>query len=116
MFGFIPLDLYSAMLIAATGVEAFKPDYIMRVGERIWNLERVFNVREGFSRKDDVLPERILKETHKKGPIAEKLYPSLDELLDKYYEERGWDKNGIPTREKLEELNLKEVADEMEKI
>lgn len=82
----------------------------MRTGERIFNLKRVFNVRRGISRKDDILPPRIL--THKrggKGPAAENL-PPLGEMLNEYYLCRGWSEEGIPTKKKLVELGLEEIA------
>ncbi|MBS7648741.1 aldehyde ferredoxin oxidoreductase, partial [Candidatus Bathyarchaeota archaeon] len=69
----------------------------------------------GFSRKDDTLPERVLKEPLKKGP-AKGYVVKLKPMLDEYYGIRGWDiKTGIPTRKKLEELGLKDVAEELEK-
>ncbi|MEM1779342.1 MAG: aldehyde ferredoxin oxidoreductase C-terminal domain-containing protein [Ignisphaera sp.] len=115
--GMIPLDLAARMLYAATGIEEFKDaHYLLIVGERIVNLERTFNVREGFSRKDDVLPERFLREPFPRTPSKGQIF-ELDKLLDDYYTARGWDiKTGIPTRKKLEELGLKDVADELEKL
>ncbi|MCL7389310.1 MAG: aldehyde ferredoxin oxidoreductase family protein [Thaumarchaeota archaeon] len=113
----IPLDLASKMLYAATGIEEFKNiQYLLLVGERIINLERAFNVREGFSRKDDTLPERFLREPVPRPPSKGQIF-ELDKLLDDYYTAREWDiKTGIPTRKKLEELGLKDVADELEKL
>jgi len=115
--GMIPFDLVSKMLYAATGIEEFKDiHYLLLVGERIVNLERAFNVREGFSRKDDVLPERFLKEPFPRTPSKGQIF-ELDKLLDDYYTARGWDiKTGTPTRKKLEELGLKDVADELENL
>ena len=79
----------------------------MKLGERVWNLERVFNVREGVTRADDTLPARLLEEpltTGKgKGHVAK-----LDNLPD-YYQARGWDENGKPTPEKLKELGLEDI-------
>jgi aldehyde:ferredoxin oxidoreductase len=102
---------------AATGIKEFNDEeYLIRVGERIWNLERAFNVREGFSRNDDILPERFRTESPKRGPTHGQIF-EMDEMLDDYYEARGWDKEtGIPKREKLESLGLKEVADDLEKM
>jgi len=115
--GMIPLDLVSRMLYAATGIEEFKnPQYLLIVGERVVNLERAFNVREGFSRKDDAPPERILKEPVPRPPSKGQVF-ELDKLLDDYYTARGWDlKTGAPTRKKLEELGLGYVADELQKL
>jgi len=81
----------------------------MRAGERIFNLKRLYNIREGISRKDDTLPPRIL--THKRGSggSADTL-PPLGELLSQYYNYRGWNEFGIPSREKIIELGLEEEA------
>jgi len=76
-----------------------------KTGERLFNLARVYNVREGITRKDDTLPTRLLEEPLPEGP-AQGQTVNLDPLLDAYYEFRGWDKNGIPTKEKLKELQL----------
>jgi aldehyde:ferredoxin oxidoreductase len=115
--GMVPLDLLSKMLYAATGVEEFKKlEYLIALGERIVNLERAFNVREGFFRKDDVLPERFLREPYPRAPARGQVF-ELDKLLDEYYAARGWDlKTGVPTRNKLEELGLKDVANELERL
>ncbi|MFC2002252.1 aldehyde ferredoxin oxidoreductase C-terminal domain-containing protein, partial [Chloroflexota bacterium] len=86
---------------------------VKTIGERIVNLERAFNVREGLTRKDDCLPERFLKEPMPAGPTGGQVV-NLDLMLDEYYEQRGWDKaTGFPKREKLEQLGLKEVAEEL---
>lgn len=92
------------LLSTATG---FKVDIneFMKIGERIWNLERLFNLKAGFTRKDDTLPMRILKEPIKTGPSKGEI-EELDKMLDDYYKVRGWDKNGIPTNEKLKALGL----------
>ncbi|NIP27066.1 MAG: aldehyde ferredoxin oxidoreductase, partial [candidate division Zixibacteria bacterium] len=78
---------------------------LARTGERIFNAERIFLVRAGFSAKDDKLPVRIVKEPLPGGP-AKGMVCHLDEMLDAYYPERGWSPEGIPTAEKLEELGL----------
>jgi aldehyde:ferredoxin oxidoreductase len=92
------------LLSTATG---FKVDVneFMKIGERIWNLERLFNLKAGFTRKDDTLPPRILKEPIKTGPSKGEI-EELDKMLDDYYKLRGWDKNGVPTNEKLKALGL----------
>jgi len=92
------------LLSTATG---FKVDIneFMKIGERIWNLERLFNLKAGFTRKDDTLPPRILKEPIKTGPSKGEI-EELDKMLDDYYKVRGWDKNGVPTNEKLKALGL----------
>jgi aldehyde:ferredoxin oxidoreductase len=89
---------------------------VLRIGERIVNIERAFNVREGLTRKDDTQPERFLKEPLKSGPSAGHVV-NLKPMLDDYYRLRGWDlETGYPTRGKLEELGLSDVADELKRI
>jgi len=81
----------------------------MRVGERIFNLKRLYNIREGISRKDDTLPPRILIHKRRSGGSADAL-PPLGELLSQYYSYRGWNEFGIPSREKIIELGLEGEA------
>ncbi|MDD5082975.1 MAG: aldehyde ferredoxin oxidoreductase family protein [Dehalococcoidales bacterium] len=99
-------EMYAKLISTATGVKDFAdPAYLWKVGERIFNLERMFNVREGFNKKDDVFPKRITTETMPHGTAAGQVFET-DILLPDYYKARGWDDNGIPTREKLGELGL----------
>jgi len=93
---------------AATGMR-FTADEVQQIGERINNVARLFNGREGFSRKDDTFPKRIMTEAIKAGDSAGQLISQadLDAMLDEYYQVRGWDKNGNPTAAKLKELGLK---------
>ncbi len=78
------------------------------IGERTYNLARLFNQREGFKRADDYLPERIFSEKLMSGFTEGKVLPreEYDKMLDDYYQLRGWDKNGLITEEKKKELNL----------
>lgn len=104
------------LMKAVTGL-SFSSEDIPRVGERINNLARAFNVREGFTRADDTLPERLMTEPLKagasKGQVISK--EDLDQMLDEYYTARGWDlKTGKPSREKLAELGLGYAADQIE--
>ena len=93
-----------SLLRCATGWD-LKLDEMMKTGERSFNLKRLINVKCGISRKDDVLPERILTlpipEGGTKGHV-----PDQEKMLKDYYQERGWDENGIPTSGKLKELSL----------
>ena len=82
---------------------------LITIGERIYTLERLFNVREGFSRKDDTLPKRFLDTPLQEGPSNNRIVP-LKDLLDEYYEVRKWDDNGIPTEELLEKLSLEKLT------
>ena len=98
---------------SATGMKC-DSDQIMKAGERIWNVERMFNLREGFGRKDDTLPRRFLEEPMPEGPSRGNVV-ELDQLLADYYTQRGWDKEGKVTPEKLEELGLKDLLSVLSK-
>ena len=78
---------------------------LLEVGERVWNLERQFNLAAGFTGKDDNLPARLLKDAAKAGP-AKGLTNQLDKMLPEYYEVRGWTPDGIPTNETLSRLGV----------
>ncbi|HID17215.1 TPA: aldehyde:ferredoxin oxidoreductase, partial [Candidatus Bathyarchaeota archaeon] len=88
---------------------------LLTVGERVYNLQRAFNVREGFRRKDDGLPERILTEPIPEGKSKGSFVAreELEEMLDEYYAARGWSKDGVPTKAKLVALDLPDVAEEV---
>lgn len=110
-------DDISKLFTAATGL-SMTAEELMRVGERIHNIEKAFNVRVGMARKDDMPPERFF-EPIKSGPgRGERLEKEkLAGALDEYYGLRGWNVNtGLPTRTKLEELGLEEVAEELGKL
>ena len=77
----------------------------MKCGDRIWNLERLWNLHAGLSAKDDMLPERLLKLPIKTGPSKGSVN-RLPEMLPIYYERRGWDASGAPTDARLRELGL----------
>jgi aldehyde:ferredoxin oxidoreductase len=99
---------YVVIINAATGWEIDVPEFV-RIGERCYNLARAFNVREGLTRSDDMLPPRLLKdplpEGSAKGLVVEP--DKFEQMKDAYYTFRGWDlKTGIPTIEKLKELDL----------
>jgi aldehyde:ferredoxin oxidoreductase len=82
-------------------------DFLVEAGERLTNLERMYNIREGLSRKDDLLPERFRFEPLPEGPAKGSVIEE-DQILDEYYEERGWDKEtGIPLDSTLKRLKLK---------
>jgi aldehyde:ferredoxin oxidoreductase len=84
-----------------------------KAGERLYNLARVYSVREGLTREDDTLPARFLEEPMPEGP-AKGQTVNLDPLLDAYYEYRGWDKeSGRPTKERLKELGLEWTINEI---
>ena len=78
---------------------------LLQVGERIWNLERKFNLDAGFTGKDDTLPKRLLKDAAKSGPAKGKV-SELGKMLPEYYSLRGWTEDGVPTNETLDRLVL----------
>lgn len=100
----IGLPEISDMLRATTGLE-FTDDEVLQTGERIWNLEKMFNLEAGLSKLDDILPDRLLNEPLTSGPAKGKV-AELDVMLEEYYQVRGWDTEGIPTDEKVEELSI----------
>ena len=81
------------------------PEKMLETGERIWNMERIFNNRAGFTAKDDNLPPRLLKEAAQSGP-AKGLVSGLAVMLPEYYQLRGWTNEGVPTNETLSRLSL----------
>jgi aldehyde:ferredoxin oxidoreductase len=98
-------------LKVTTGIE-FTIEELKRIGERIVNLNRAFNIREGFTRKDDMLPQRFLTEPSPEGPSKGEIV-ELDYMLKEYYHHRGWNAEGVPTPEKLKQLDLEFVIDDL---
>ncbi len=94
-------------LKAITGVD-YDEAKVMQVGERIYNLERLFNMEAGLSTDDDTLPPRLLNDAIPEGPMKGKV-ARLGEMLPAYYKTRGWDEKGVPTKEKLKELGLESL-------
>ena len=98
------------VLYYSTGLE-YTMDEFIKAGERIWNLTRLFNIREAdISRKDDTLPPRMFEEALPMPPKGEEYVrltlEDFNKMLDEYYQLREWDENGIPTKKKLSELDL----------
>ena len=106
-FGLFVGEPYAAMVRAVTGWNVTVEE-LERAGERIVNLERLFNVREGVRRRDDVLPWRVMHEPIPEGPSAGMHCPpdELSAMLDAYYELRGWDADGVPTAARLAVLGF----------
>ena len=99
----------SRVIEACTGLR-LSPADVRRVGERIINVERAFNVREGIRRRDDALPRRFREETLAEGASRGTVFDQ-EPMLDEYYDERGWDREtGIPYAKTLERLGLVEAA------
>jgi aldehyde:ferredoxin oxidoreductase len=91
--------------LAAACSSEFTLEELGKIGERVWNMEREFNNRAGFTNKDDSLPKRLMTEAAKTGP-AKGLVSGLDKMLPEYYKARGWDKEGRPTKETKARLGL----------
>ncbi len=110
-------DRYAKLYELTTGFEMTDKELI-RAGERVSNLQRCFNVREGMRRKDDLIPERIkqIPAFGKFSDVKETAISDYEAMLDEYYEARGWNSNGIPTREKLIELALEEIAEQIDEF
>jgi aldehyde:ferredoxin oxidoreductase len=111
MYAGITLDHLADLLSASTGWDIKARD-LLEVGERVLNLQRLFNMREGLSRKDDILPERIKQKPafgfYEKEDLC--AIKDFEGMLDEYYEARKWDiKTGMPSKEKLKELGLEEL-------
>ena len=98
------LDAIQPILQAATGFD-MQPDELLRAGERIWNLERVWNMGAGITAADDTLPKRMLETPIPAGPAVGEVN-RLSEMLPEYYRERGWDEDGRPSDQKLAELGI----------
>jgi len=112
------LEHYAEMFPLVTGLDYTWEDLLL-ISERIWNVVRCFNVRHipGFGRSWDYPPARFYEEPVPTGPAKGKLISreTLDRLLDDYYALRGWDKNGIPTPDKLRQLGLEELAADLQR-
>ena len=110
----ITLDHWAEMLSGLTGWDV-DGNELLRVAQRVNNLERLFNVREGITRKDDTLPaqSQIVPEFGKYSTEPNCVIQNLDALLEEYYEQRGWDaETGIPGDARLAELGLEAYSGE----
>ena len=104
--GYIPTPI-SEMINHATGSD-YTPESLLQAAERVYNLERLFLTKAGFTRAEDTLAQRM-SEPMPGGPIQGETF-DLDRLLDDYYTARGWDVNGIPTQQHLEKLGIAHYA------
>ena len=98
------IDDIIPLLETATG-NSYREEDLLSLGERIWNLERLFNIEAGFSATDDTLPQRMLEEPMPEGPARGQVC-KLQEMLPEYYTIRGWSDQGVPTEEKKVSLGL----------
>ncbi|MDP6458090.1 MAG: aldehyde ferredoxin oxidoreductase family protein [Candidatus Bathyarchaeota archaeon] len=111
----LTFDLSSKVIEATTGIQ-LTPTEVRGVGERIVNIERAFNVKEGMRRKDDTLPRRFREEPLIAGESRGTVF-ELEPMLDEYYGERGWDlKTGIPTSKTLRRLGLNRAANDLSRL
>lgn len=101
-------EYFARVLTAVTGFPYATGDLI-KAGERVWNLEKLYNLREGFTKEQDSLPPRLLNEPVADGP-SKGWVSHLEPMLKEYYRTRGWDENGVPKRQKLEELSLADLV------
>jgi aldehyde:ferredoxin oxidoreductase len=90
--------------------EAISPEAFMEIGERVFNVQRLFSIREGMARKDDTYPDRFFEEKMPEGPSAGAVLSreTVGRVLDEYYDARGWDRDtGSPTPETLDRLGIR---------
>ena len=113
---FLDLDLWADLFSSATGMKITGPE-LLKAGERAYNVERAFIAREGARRKNDYPPWREFEEPYPSGPFKGAMLnrEKYDIMLDEYYTLHGWDvKTGIPSKKKLKELGLADVANNLE--
>lgn len=110
-FWAITAEDIAALISAGTG-RSMTAEEALLIGERIWNLGRLFNLREGFGRKDDMPPPALFERPLRNGVAAGKTYTreGYEAALDEYYALRGWTREGVPTPEKLEALGLSDLV------
>jgi len=114
--GAVGNERYVDMLNSATGMEFTTEEFLM-VGERIWNLVRLLNIREGMKREDEKLPDRVFEDPIPEGIAkGQKLERGqLERMLEEYYTIRGWDERGIPKKEKIRQLGIGFLISEFKK-
>jgi len=123
MLNYDPQEI-AHLYTSATGID-ITPEDLHKAGERAWNILKAANVREGFTRKDDRFPDKFLEPLKAEDKeirlmdyyrTKELTREDVEKMFDDYYDERGWDiEKGIPTKQKLEDLDLKDVATDLEK-
>ncbi|MDD5712662.1 MAG: aldehyde ferredoxin oxidoreductase C-terminal domain-containing protein, partial [Smithellaceae bacterium] len=103
----LPMLPHSKALKFATGMDMTFGKFL-EVGDRGFNMERLFNLREGLTGKDDTLPKRFTDVPQIPGKDAMRV--RLDKMMPKYYKLRGWDKNGVPTAKRMKRLGMSDIA------
>ena len=98
---------FSKLIALSTGL-SFTPKDLRTIGERIYTLERMMLIKDGFSRQDDTLPKRYFNEPISEGPAQGQviLRKEFNKILDKYYRLHGWDENGVPKKNTLKRLGI----------
>lgn len=94
------VDMYNTVCGTDYTVET-----LLEAGERVWNIEKLFNLKAGITSAEDTLPKRLLEEPVAEGPSKGHVH-KLAELLPEYYSLRGWDEKGLPTEERLKKLGI----------
>lgn len=99
-WGTISYEIMAELLTIVTGEEWTVED-MGKVGRRVINIARAYNQREGFNRKQDTVPKRVVRDALEHGPAAGQVIPpeAFEDMLDQYYEVMGWDKNGMMPEE-----------------
>jgi len=111
---FYTFDKFAELYRLVTGIE-MTADKLQKAGERIYNLEKAYNIREGWTKKDDYPPPRIMKDPIPDG-VAKGSVVTRQEfeiMLNAYFEARGWSKEGTPQKQKLAELGLEDIAEDV---
>lgn len=105
--GVYNIEVYAELLNALLGFD-YTPSELLLAGERIWNIEHVFNMKAGWDKDTDTLPRRIFESRIKTGASQGEFYnrKEFEKLLENYYALRGWSKTGIPGKDKLQELGI----------
>jgi len=111
---FFTFDKFSELYRLVTGID-MTVDKLQKTGERIYNLEKAYNIREGWTRKDDHPPPRIMKEPIPDGVAKGSVLTEqeFEMMLNAYFEARGWSSDGLPQKQKLIELGLEDVAEDL---
>jgi aldehyde:ferredoxin oxidoreductase len=117
IYGFTLTPPVLEMIKITTGMD-LSMDEVVAIADRVMNVERAFNLREGFRRRDDTLPERLLTEPVADGPSAgmRLTRQDLDFMLDEYYMHRGWDLHSIPLSERLQALSQQDLDADLQPI
>jgi aldehyde:ferredoxin oxidoreductase len=105
-------DKLTELYTLVTGIKA-TPEDLQRAGERIYNLEKAYNIREGWTKKDDYPPPRVMIDPIADGVAKGQLVrqDEFEMMLDAYYEARSWNKDGVPKKQKLADLDLGDIIE-----